>query len=289
MDRVDPLTGDRVRIVAGRQARPNLPDDGCPFCPGGLEAPSPYDVLAFANRWPPLPAGHAEILLYTPRHDASFADLDAVEARRVVDLWAERSAALGSLSDVAYVLVFENRGAEVGATISHPHGQVYAFADVPPRPLRELREGDAGAALGPDASGTRLVATADGGWRAWVPAAPAWPFELVVAPERQLPDLPSLSDVERDGLGRLLVDLVARLDRLFAHTPRTAAAMPYMLWFHQRPFDDGEWPSAWLHAHLAPLLRDAGTARFVAAGELGSGVWFNPVDPDDAARRLREA
>jgi UDPglucose--hexose-1-phosphate uridylyltransferase len=62
-----------------------------------------------------------------------------------------------------------------------------------------------------------------------------------------------------------------------------------MLWFHQRPFDGGSWPGAWLHAHLAPLLRDTGTSRFVAAGELGSGVWFNPVDPDDAARRLREA
>jgi UDPglucose--hexose-1-phosphate uridylyltransferase len=289
MDRVDPLTGDQVRIVARRQARPNLPDGGCPFCPGGLEAPSPYDVLAFANRWPPLPEGHAEILLYTPRHDASFADLDPVESRRVVDLWAERSAALGALPDVAYVLVFENRGAEVGATISHPHGQVYAFTDVPPRPLGELTDGDASAALGPDAPGTRLVATAAGGWRAWVPTAPAWPFELVVAPERQVPDLPSLTDVERDGLGRVLVDVVARLDRLFADTPQTAAPMPYMLWFHQRPFDGGEWPSAWLHAHLAPLLRDAGTARFVAAGELGSGVWFNPVDPDDAARRLREA
>jgi UDPglucose--hexose-1-phosphate uridylyltransferase len=289
VERVDPLTGERVRIVAGRQARPNLPDGGCPFCPGGLEAPEPYEVRAFANRWPPLPEGRAEILLYTPRHDASFADLDPEESRRVVDLWAERSAALGALDDVAYVLVFENRGPEVGATIAHPHGQVYAFADVPPRPLAELSGGDADAALGAGAPGTRLVATAGAGWRAWVPAAPAWPFELVLAPERRAPDLPSLAGDERDGLGRLLADLVGRLDRLFPASAQGRSPMPYMLWFHQRPFDGGSWPGAWLHAHLAPLLRDTGTSRFVAAGELGSGVWFNPVDPDDAARRLREA
>jgi len=295
VERVDPLTGDRVRIVAARQSRPNLPDTACPFCPGGLEAPERYDVRAFPNRWPPLADRRAEIVLYTPRHDASFADLDATEARRVVDLWAERSAALGGLDDVAYVLVFENRGAEVGATIGHPHGQIYAFEDVPPRPLAELAHGDVEAALGPSAPGTRRVATATAGWRAWVPAAPAWPYELVLSTERRVPDLPSLSDDERDGLGGLLVDVVGRLDRLFAPTPPPGgsagprAPMPYMLWFHQRPFDGGVWPAAWLHAHLAPLLRDAGTARFVAAGELGSGVWFNPIDPDDAARRLRGA
>ena len=81
-------------------------------------------------------------------------------------------------------------------------------------------------------------------------------------------------------LGTLLIDVVGRLDRLFD------APMPFMLWFHQRPFDGGDWPRAWLHAHVAPILRSPGTPRFVAAGELGSQVWFNPVDPD---RRRRPA
>jgi UDPglucose--hexose-1-phosphate uridylyltransferase len=80
----------------------------------------------------------------------------------------------------------------------------------------------------------------------------------------------------------MLIDVLGRLDRLFD------APMPYMMWFHQRPTDGGEWPNAWLHAHIAPLYRAAGTQRFVAAGELGSGVFFNPVDPADAAARLRE-
>ncbi len=283
MERIDPLTGAHAWIVAGRQDRPNLPPDGCPFCPGGLEAPENYDVRSFPNRWPPFREGRAEIVLYTPRHDASFADLSPAEAGRVVDLWAERTAALGAHDDVDYVLVFENRGPEVGATIAHPHGQIYAFADVPPLAATELASGDMERALGPAAPGDRLVAQSDDGWRAWVPWAATWPYELVLAPIRSAPDLPSLEAGGRIALGALLVDVVGRLDRLFD------APMPFMLWFHQRPFDGGDWPSAWLHAHVAPILRAPDTPRYVAAGELGSQVWFNPVDPVDAAAQLRLA
>lgn len=282
MERIDPLTGERAFIVASRQGRPNLPSSVCPFCVGGREAPEPYDVRSFPNRWPPFSDDRAEIVLYTAQHDASFADLSAAEARRVVDLWADRSAALGARADVAYVLVFENRGPAVGATIAHPHGQIYAFDAVPPRAATELDVGDPESGLGPEAPADRLVATSSSGWRAWVPWAATWPYELVLAPEVRAPDLPSLDDAGRIGLGVLLVDVVGRLDRLFDEP------MPFMLWFHQRPFDGGDWPTAWLHAHIAPLLRSPGTPRFVAAGELGSGVWFNPVDPALAARQLRE-
>ena len=104
-----------------------------------------------------------------------------------------------------------------------------------------------------------------------------------MAPRTQVPDLPSLDPASRDDLSAVLVDVFTRLDALFE------ATMPYMMWFHQRPTDGGAWPTAWLHLHIAPLYRAAGTTRFVAAGELGSGIFFNPVDPADAAARLREA
>lgn len=281
-DRVDPLTGDLTHIVARRQDRPNLPAVGCPFCPGGLEAPEPYDVRSFTNRWPALDGDRAEVVLYTSDHDASFASLGVAGARKVVDLWAERTAALGARGDVDYVLVFENRGPEVGATIAHPHGQIYGYDVVPPRARVELDRGDASVALGPDAPGDRLV-TVQGAWRAWVPWAATWPYELVVAPEQPVPDMPSLSSSSRDELSAVLVDALGRLDRLFDEP------MPYMLWFHQRPTDGGDWPSAWLHAHVVPIHRSAGTPRFVAAAELGGHVYFNPVDPDDAAQALRDA
>jgi UDPglucose--hexose-1-phosphate uridylyltransferase len=275
--REDAHTGKRTYVVGSRQARPNLPDAGCPFCPGGLEAPELYDVHWFPNRWPSMPDARCEVVLYTPEHDATFWSLGAEGARKVIDLWAERSAALGARPEIAYVLVFENRGAEVGATIAHPHGQIYAFDFVPELPQRELERGNAF-----DEPGDRLVATAPG-WRAWVPEASIFPYALVLVPDGRVPDLPSLDDAGRDGLALLLVDVLERLDRLFD------AQTPYMLWIHQRPFDGGDWPQARLHLEIVSPWRAPNVTRFVAAGELGSGVYFNPVSPEAAAQSLREA
>jgi len=275
--RTDSHTGALTFVVGSRQDRPNLPETGCPFCPGGLEAPEPYDVRWFANRWPSMPDGRCEIVLYTPRHEASFWALGEDGAARVVDLWAERSARLGARPDIAYVLVFENRGPEVGSTITHPHGQIYAFDFVPEVPLRELERGSAFAP-----PGERLVATAPG-WQAWVPEAPTFPYALLLVPDDEVPDLPSLSAAARRALARLLIDVLQRLDRLFA------APTPYMLWIHQRPFDGGDWPHARVHVEIVTPWRASGVARYIAAGELGSGVYWNPVAPEDAARALREA
>jgi UDPglucose--hexose-1-phosphate uridylyltransferase len=273
--RVDPRTGERTYIVGSRQDRPNLPAAGCPFCPGGLEAPDTYEVRWFENRWPSMPDGRCEVVLYTPQHDATFWSIGAAGARKVIDLWAERSALLGARPDIDYVLVFENRGAEVGATIAHPHGQIYAFDFVPDAPLRELLRGTPF-----DEPGDRLVSTAPG-WRAWVPEAPTFPYALVLVPDDPVPDLPSLDDAGRDGLAMVLVDVLERLDRFFD------ATTPYMLWIHQRPFDGKLWPDARLHVEISSPWRAAGVARYVAAGELGSGVFFNPVAPEEAAAALR--
>jgi UDPglucose--hexose-1-phosphate uridylyltransferase len=275
--RIDGHTGARTYVVGSRQARPNLPAAGCPFCPGGVEAPEPYDVRWFKNRWPALPDERCEVILYTPRHDATFWSLGVEGARKVVDLWADRTAELGAREDIDYVLVFENRGAEVGATIAHPHGQIYAFDFVPDLPLAELERG---TVLGEP--GERLVSTAPG-WRAWVPEAPIFPYALRLVPDEQVADLPSLDEAGRDGLAALLVDVLERLDRLFE------ADTPYMLWIHQRPFDGRDWPDARLHLEVVSPWRSRGVLRYVAAGELGSGIYFNPVSPEAAAEALRYA
>src|SRR5207237_10056261 len=104
-----------------------------------------------------------------------------------------------------------------------------------------------------------------------------------LGPDEPVPDLPSLDCAGRDGLALVLVDVLERLDRLFD------AQTPYMLWIHQRPFDGGDWPGARLHVEIVSPWRAAGVSRYVAAGELGSGVYFNPVAPEDAARALRDA
>ena len=188
--RVDPLTGALVHVVGARQGRPNQPDASCPFCPGGVEAPDPYEVRWFVNRWPAMPQERCEVVLYTPEHDATFHSIGAAGAGRVVDLWAERTAALAERDDVAYVLAFENRGVDVGATIAHPHGQIYAFEDVPPVPAAEAEMADAehadplAAPFDPDL----VVSEAGTGGRS-CPTAPAHPVEVVLAPIRHVPDL----------------------------------------------------------------------------------------------------
>ncbi len=176
--RTDPLTRTEAVIVPSRQGRPNLPAEGCPFCPGGLEAPEGhYDVKWFPNRWPAMPDQRCEMVLYTPEHDLAFWELGPEGVGKVIDLWTRRTAALGERDDVDYVLVFENRGPEVGATIAHPHGQIYAYDEVPPQPLRELVDG---MLVVPEGDHERTVA-AFGDWLCWVPEAAIWPYELLLA------------------------------------------------------------------------------------------------------------
>jgi len=275
--RVDPVLGTVVHVVGARQKRPNLPSSGCPFCVGGLEAPEPYDVLSFPNRWPAMEGDRCEVVLYTPDHDATFASLGVDGARRVIDLWSDRTAALGARDDVDYVLVFENRGPEVGATIAHPHGQIYAYDHVPARQARRLAGG-----WRPDPEpGARLVVRCSG-WSVWVPYAPTFPLVLEVAPDRLLTDLPALADAERDALAGVLVDVFARLDRMYDRP------LPYMMWLNQRPTVPDGHDDAWFNIEIVSPWRAAGVQRFIAAAEIASDEYFNPVVPEDVAARLRE-
>jgi len=274
--RRDPFLGTRVHVVRARQGRPNLPSSGCPFCPGGREAPEPYDVRWFPNRWPAMGEDRCEVVLYTPDHDATFASLGVDGARRVIDLWADRTEELGARDDVAFVLVFENRGAEVGATIAHPHGQIYAFDHVPARPLARLA-----AKWAPDVGGDERVISDGSGWTAVVPYANPYPIAVSIAPTERRADLAEIDDGGRTGLASILVDVLGRLDRLFA-TP-----LPYMMWLNQRPTDGGEWPEAWFNVEIVSPWRAAGVQRFIAAAEVATGEYFNPVVPEDLAERLR--
>jgi UDPglucose--hexose-1-phosphate uridylyltransferase len=279
--RIDPLTGVQVQVTQSRQTRPNRPVDGCPFCVGGTEAPEPYDVKAFTNRWPSFPDDRCEVVLYSPEHDARLSGLPPAHVRKVVDLWAERTAALGARSDIGYVLAFENHGPEVGATIAHPHGQIYAYPDVPALPTTELTRLADGHRLLEDRP--ELVVVERDGWRAWVPAAPIYPYGMRVAPVERRPDLPSLDDAERDAFGSVLTEAIGRLEAVFD------PPMPYLFWIHQRPTDGGDWPQAWLHVEIAGPGRAPGVLRYVAGAELGSGAYLNPVAPEDAAAGLRAA
>ena len=277
--RVDPALGTVVHVVGNRQSRPNLATNSvtsdCPFCVGGLEAPEPYDVRSFVNRWPPMPDDRCEVILYTSDHNASFASLSVEQATKVIDLWAERTHQLAARPDVDYVLVFENRGAEVGATISHPHGQIYAYDHVPERPGKLF-----GHSWTPDETPERIVSANDE-WTCFVPFASVYPTALTIAPRQRVGDLHSLSPTQRHELATILINTINRLDQLF-DTP-----LPYMMWINQAPRTRDDWPDAWFNIEIVSPWRAPGLPRFIAAVEVASGEFFNPVDPADVAARLR--
>jgi len=278
--RIDPLTGTWVVVTPWRQDRPNKPSGQCPFCPGGLEAPGSYGVRSIPNRWPALPGRRHEVILHSPLHSGTFPQLGAAGAARVIELWSERTARLSARDDVRYVFVFENRGPAIGATIDHPHSQILAFGDVPPVALAELRRSACSLCQPPadELTVARLPA-----WLASVPWAPSWPYEIVLAPRQHVADLPDAGPELRAELGVILIECLVRLESVLGQ------AEPYLLWFHQRPADGGDWPAAHLHLHVAPVQRAPATIRHLAAAEFGAGVFFDPVDPLAAAAALRSA
>ena len=282
--RVDPWLGTLVHVVASRQNRPNLPSAECPFCVGGLEASEPYVVKTIPNRWPPMPDSRCDVVLYSSNHDARLSNLPTENVLALVEMWAERTAQLGARDDVDYVLVFENSGREVGATIDHPHGQIYAFDHVPDRPRRRLAAG-----WKPDPTSDRLIVEREG-WAATVPFISAYPIAIEVAPVERRPDLASLSAVERRGFAAILQDVLQRIEILHGEPA------PTMMWFNQRPtvssarareiegIDD-----AWFNVEIVSPWRSPRVMRYIAAAEVATNEYFVPVVPEELATRLRDA
>jgi len=307
--RFDPFLDEWVMIACARHARPDRPSGDCPFCVGGLEAPEPYRVKAFPNRFPALvpgegaqrevgpygaapPAGACEVVLYSPDHDARLYQLAQDQVEELVDLWAERTAALGARSEIEYVLVFENRGEEVGVTIHHPHGQIYAFSFVPPLVARRLASEtrhfrQTGRCLRCEAaaferSGPRLVIENDS-WSGYIPFAARWPFGVHLVTRRHVGSLPELDAGERRDLARILRRLVAGFDALFDRS------FPFMMLVYQTPTDGREHPEAHLHIEFFPPLRGPRQVKYVAGVETGTGTHANPTSPEEKAAELRAA
>ncbi|HET6635139.1 MAG TPA: galactose-1-phosphate uridylyltransferase [Streptomyces sp.] len=320
--RRDPLLDEWVAVTAHRQGRTyHPPADECPLCPsrdGRLsEIPEPgYDVAVFENRFPsfsgePGPeaadgpdglfahrpgAGRCEVVCFTSDHHASFADLGERQARLVLDAWTDRTADLSHLTGVEQVFCFENRGAEIGVTLGHPHGQIYAYPFVTPRTERTLRavaahrERTGGRNLFDDvvagelADGRRVVLEGEH-WVAFVPHAARWPYEVHLHPRRRVPDLLALGEEARAEFPRLYLDLLRRFDRLFgADAPPT----PYIAAWHQAPRSAPRDDFA-LHLELFTIRRTPGKLKFLAGSESGMNVFINDVPPEAAAERLREA
>lgn len=285
--RYDRLLGEWVTIAGHRQDRTHLPaSDACPLCPskpGHLtEIPAAdYDVVAFENQFPAYSGpGRCEVMCFSSDHDASFATLSPGQVRLVVEAWADRTAELSELPDVDQVFCFENRGREIGATLSHPHGQIYGYPFVPPRTRRMLELDAFAELLAEERRGPRVI-IANEHWTAFVPSAARWPYEVHVAPHRRLPDITALSDAERDAFVPVYLDVLGRFHRLF-DTP-----MPYVSAWHQAPVREGR-DRAYLHLELFSSRRAEGKLKFLAGSEAAMGAFINDIAPEESARRLRD-
>ena len=271
--RVDPSTGAFVHVVGSRQGRPNLPNTTCPFCVGGLEAPTPYTTRWFPNRWPSLPDDRCEVILYSDDHEARFVTLGIEHLVSIVDLWAERSTAHFQRSDTSSVLIFENSGRDVGATIDHPHGQLYSFDHVPPRTARRID-----AEWRPTLTGSLVVSEGDGVVTSVAEASP-YPVAIEIAPITEAGRLADLDHGSRVALAEAMRDALERLTTYFGETP------PYMLWVNQRP--NGT-TTSWLNVEIVSPWRAPGVMRYIAAAEVSTGEYFNPLVPEQLAQALRE-
>lgn len=301
--RTDPLLGDTVVVASHRQDRTYHPPPGaCPLCPTRDGRPTEipaadYEVVVLENRFPALAGpGRCEVVCFTADHDGSFAALDDERAALVLAAWTDRTAELSALPGVEQVFCFENRGAEIGVTLTHPHGQIYAYPFVTPRTERVLasvaaHRGRTGRNLFDDvvaaeeADGRRVVLAGEH-WTAFVPYAARWPYEVHLHPRRRVPGLTALGAAARAELPGLQRELLRRFDRLFGPD---APPTPYVSGWHQAPVRHPLRAEFALHLEVFTVRRTPGKLKFLAGSESGMNVFINDVPPEAAAERLREA
>jgi len=300
---------------SAQEVRPTF-DPGCYLCPGntrvgGKRNPQYTSTFVFDNDFAALlpdgpqgevgvgelfraqaETGICRVICFSPRHDLTLPEMELGDLRRVVDVWAQQIEELGGLPDIRYVQVFENRGAVMGSSNPHPHGQIWANHTVPLEPAKEdeqqrlyferhrqpllidylVQELEAGD----------RVVVQNRHWVVVVPYWAVWPFEVLLLPRRHVVALPDLSGDERDALADILKRLTTRYDNLFE------TSFPYSMGWHGQP-TDGERHAHWqLHAHFyPPLLRSATVKKFMVGYEM-LGMPQRDITAEQAAERLRQ-
>jgi UDPglucose--hexose-1-phosphate uridylyltransferase len=307
--RFDPLRGDWVAYASDRNDRTFLPTDFCPLCPSGTGGESEvpvddFEVVVLENRFPAFgpdrvagrpvrpPSTGCEVIVYTANHEMTLAELPRERVKLLVDVWADRYRELGDRPEVAYVFIFENKGREMGVTLSHPHGQIYALPFVPPVPEAELLTSrrhlaETGrclhcAELEAEGSGPRRLFD-EAGMLAFVPRAARWPYEVHLYPRRHVGSVADLDDGERWRLAEALLRVSGNYDRHFGF------AAPYVMAVHQAPTDGGAGPEAHLHFEFYPPHRRSDRLKQLAGVEIGVGTYVNDTKPESTAAELRQA
>jgi UDPglucose--hexose-1-phosphate uridylyltransferase len=328
--RYNALTGEWVLVSPHRTDRPwqgqvedlqqeSLPeyDPQCYLCPGnsragGAKNPRYETTFVFENDFAALTAntpaetintndlmiaegeaGICRVLCFSPRHDLTISRMDEMALRRVVDLWIEQFQELGSREEINWVQIFENRGAMMGASNPHPHGQIWANRSLPNEAVKELNSqqryrSENGSCLLCDYVAAELldklrVVFESDCFVIVVPFWAIWPFETLILPKRHDSAIDQLNETERNDLGMALKRITATYDNLFK------APFSYTMGFHQRPTDGKAHDAFHWHVHFfPPLLRSATVRKFMVGYELLS-MPQRDITPEAAAERLRDA
>jgi len=237
--------------------------------------------------------GICRVLCFDPRHDLTLATMDRAQVRRVVETWSQQAAELGACEEIGYVQIFENRGAMMGASNPHPHGQIWATEHVPNEPMAELAAQSAyfaehgepllTAYLRMELTSRERIVLENESWVVLVPFWAVWPFETMLLPRGVATGFAELTEKERNGLAEILQQITAGYNRVFD------APFPYSMGFHPAPCD-GEDHAEWvLHAHFyPPLLRSATVRKFMVGFEL-LGSPQRDITAETAAEILRKA
>jgi UDPglucose--hexose-1-phosphate uridylyltransferase len=326
--RHDVLVDQWVIIAGHRLGRTHLPPAAeCPLCPSRPGQPTEipaahYDVVVFENRFPSLTdtdrdhtapdsssgtavgasvaaerfqrrpgVGRCEVVCFTSDHTTSFSQLSPRRVTTVLEAWTDRTRELSLLPSVEQVFVFENRGEEIGVTLSHPHGQIYGYPFVPPRTARMLdtarrhRAEHGGcifcAVVTAERKAAVRVVAETSRWTAFVPHAARWPFEVHLYPQRHVPDLTGLDDAERTEFAELYLDVLRRFDGIFGTT------MPYIAGWQQAPVRvDRHLGHVFLQ--VFSIRRAPNKLKYLAGSESAMGVFINDIAPERAAEMLRD-
>jgi UDPglucose--hexose-1-phosphate uridylyltransferase len=309
-----PLRAEWVAYAGYRQNRTFLPPaEYNPLAPTTdpshpTELPSgDYDVAVFENLFPTFarsahdqpelivatqPArGACEVVVFTQDSSQSLGTLPLSHLELLIEVWGDRYCELGANPDVQYVMPFENRGVEVGVTLHHPHGQIYAYPFIPPLPARELDSQlryfmANGRGLLQDLmcaevrDGRRMLYSTDEA-AAFVPVCARYSYEVWVAPRRAVPSVAELDSHERSEFAKALKTVLLKFDRLWERP------FPYVMVFHQAPTDGLAHPEAHLHVEFYPAYRMRDRLKYLAGSELGGGVFTADTLPEEKAAELR--
>jgi len=314
--RWNPLLQTWTMVASNRQSRPHLPKDWCPFCPGSGKVPEAYEVYAYNNDFPALTTspgepdlvgggpykvvpnyGKCEVILYSPDHYSTLPSLSVEHIYKLVCLLEERYLALSQDHQVKYVFQFENRGEEVGVTMPHPHGQIYAYSFLPQKIQVELEScrsyyQEQGSCLICDmnkeeAAFTQRIIAENNSFLAYLPFFTDYPFGVFIVSKNHKGNITEFNQREKQDLAAMLKNITGAFDSLFERL------FPYMMCFHQTPVNCQEYADAkqYYHFHIEfyPPLREAKKIKYYASSEMGAWAACNPMAVEQTAQMLREA